>query len=159
VSGAADDHCGTTVLTVDPNICSTAVNTQPSDDAGADTSEYGDTMFNAEGDDDDCKYHVTWTSTAICENANVTFNAKLTKKVDGSAVTGANPDLEAYLTVTHPGLVSNQSSQETAGGNYSIGPVQFNAPGEWTVRFHFFATGCDLPTSAHGHAAFFVNVP
>lgn len=159
VAGPADNHCGSTVLIVDPNICATAVDTQPADDAGADTTEYGDTLYNAEGDDDDCKYHVTWTATAICENANVTFNVKLTAKTSGAAVTGADPDIESFLTVTHPGLVSNQKSQEPSAGNYSIGPVQFDAPGQWTVRFHFFPTGCDQPTSPHGHAAFYVNVP
>ncbi len=159
VAGAADSHCGSTVLTVDPNICATAVDTQPTDDAGASTTDYGDTLYNAEGDDDDCKYHVTWSSTAICENANVTFNMKLTAKAGGAAVTGANPTIEAFLTLTHPGQVSNQISQETSAGNYSIGPIQFNAPGQWTVRFHLFQTGCDEPTSPHGHAAFFVNVP
>jgi len=158
VSGAADDHCGTTVLTVDANICATAVDTQP-DDAGASAPEYGDTLFNAEGDDDDCKYRVSWTSTPICENANVTFNLKLTAKASGSPVTGAAPNLEVFLNDTHPGLVSNQVSQETSAGNYSIGPVQFDTKGQWTARFHLFATGCDQPTSPHGHAAFFVNVP
>ncbi len=159
VAGAADSHCGNTVLTVDPNICTMAVDTQPTDDAGTGTTDYGDTLYNAEGDDDDCKYHVTWSSTAICENANVTFNVKLTAKAGGAAVAGADPVIEAFLTVTHPGLVSSQKAQEPSPGNYSIGPVQFDAPGQWTVRFHFFETGCDEPTSPHGHAAFYVNVP
>ena len=116
-------------------------------------------MNNAEGDDDDCKYHVSWTSSAICENANVTFNVKITAKVDGSPVTGAGPDLEVFLNLTHPGLVSNQKSQEISAGNYSIGPVQFDESGQWTIRFHIFPTGCDQPTSPHGHAAFYLNVP
>jgi hypothetical protein len=147
------------VLTVDPNICASASDVAKPDDAGAGTTEYGDTLFNAEGDDDDCKYHVAWTSTAICENTNVTFGLKVTAKVNGSPVTGATPDLEVYLTDTHPGLVSNQASQETSPGNYTIGPVQFDTKGQCTVRFHLFPTGCDQPTSPHGHAAFYVNVP
>ena len=159
VSGPADSHCGTTVLTVDPSICAAANTPVTTDDAGADTTDYGATMFNAEGDDDDCKYHVSWTSTPICDNTNVTFNMRLTAKVDGSPVTGADPNLEVFLNLTHPGLISNQTSQETSAGNYSIGPVQFDARGQWTVRFHVFPTGCDQPTSPHGHAAFYVNVP
>ena len=35
----------------------------PEPDGGAPTSDYGETLFNAEGDDDDCKYHVKWTAT------------------------------------------------------------------------------------------------
>ena len=35
-------------------------------------------MFNAEGDDDDCKYHIIWTSTPVRENASVTFTVTLT---------------------------------------------------------------------------------
>ncbi len=159
VSGAADSHCGSTVPTVDPNICATTVTPPPSDDAGAGTTEYGDTLYNSAGDDDDCKYHVSWTSTAICENANVTFSLKVTAKASGSPVTGASPDLEVFLTDTHPGLVSNQTSKETSAGNYTVGPVQFDTKGQWTVRFHLFPTGCDQPTSPHGHAAFYANVP
>lgn len=158
VSGAADSHCGSTVLAVDPNVCASAGNT-PVTDAGADTTEYGDTLFNAEGDDDDCKYHVSWSSTAICEDANVTFSLKVTAKANGSAVTGADPNLEVFLNDTHPGLASNQASQETSPGNYTIGPVQFDTKGQWTVRFHLFPTGCDQPTSPHAHAAFHVDVP
>jgi hypothetical protein len=159
VAGPADSHCGSTVLIVEPNICATTVTPQPSDDAGAGTTEYGDTLFNSEGEDDDCKYHVSWTSTAICENANVTFSLKVTAKASGSPVTGATPDLEVFLTDTHPGLVSNQASKETSAGNYTIGPVKFDAKGQWTIRFHLFPTGCDQPTSPHGHAGFYVSVP
>lgn len=116
-------------------------------------------MYSTEGDDDDCKYHVAWSSTAICENADVTFNLQILAKATGTLVTGADPDLEVFLDLTHPGLVSNQKTQEISAGNYSIGPIQFDAPGQWTVRFHIFPTGCDQPTSPHGHAAFYVNVP
>src|SRR4051812_42529744 len=38
-----------------------------------DVSDYGETLPNAEGDDDDCKYHVKWTSTDIFENKDVFF--------------------------------------------------------------------------------------
>ncbi len=36
-------------------------------------AEYGDTLPNSEGDDDDCKYHVSWTSTPIRRNQDATF--------------------------------------------------------------------------------------
>jgi hypothetical protein len=159
VSGASDSHCASTTLTVDPSICASTHDAVATDDAGTETPEYGDTLFNAEGDDDDCKYHVRWTSSTICENADVTFNMNLTAKADASPVTGADPNIETFLTLTHPGLVSNQTSQEVSAGNYTIGPVKFDAKGQWTVRFHLFPTVCDEPTSPHGHASFYVNVP
>ena len=45
-------------------------------------------------------------------------------------------------------------------GTYKIGPIVFDKPGRWVVRFHLFGT-CDdaLATSPHAHAAFFVDVP
>jgi len=159
VSGPVDSHCGSTVLTVDPKICSSAGISATHDDAGAGALEYGVTLFNPEGDDDDCKYRVSWTSTSICENTNVTFNLKVTAKSDGSPVSSAEPELEVFLNDTHPGWVSSQAAQETSAGNYAFGPAKFDAKGQWTVRFHFFPMSCDEPTSPHGHAAFFVDVP
>jgi hypothetical protein len=51
-------------------------------------------------------------------------------------------------------------SKEGPPGTYVTSPVTFDAPGEWTIRFHFFEQCADvLPSSPHGHAAFFVNVP
>ena len=61
--------------------------------------------FNAEGDDDDCKYHVSWTATPVCANADVTFTVTITRKADGQPATGATPRVEALLTSTHPAPV------------------------------------------------------
>lgn len=160
VSGPADSHCaGIPTVIVDPAVCQSSTTSDPSD-AGGNEPEYGRTLYNAEGDDDDCKYHVTWSSTVICENATVTFHATLTSKSDQAPVTGATPWAEVFLgTEAHPAPLTNQTVQETSAGNYSIGPIQFDAKGEWTTRFHFFPNDCDDPASPHGHAAFFVNVP
>src|SRR5437016_2415814 len=43
----------------------------PPDDGGMMGPEYGATMVASEGDDDDCKYHLKWSSTPICQNASV----------------------------------------------------------------------------------------
>ena len=40
--------------------------------------EFGPTMYGTVGNDDDCKYHVTWTSTPIYENDNVFFTVVAT---------------------------------------------------------------------------------
>ncbi len=35
-------------------------------------------MYGTEGDDDDCKYHVTYTASPICENNGTYFVVKAT---------------------------------------------------------------------------------
>jgi hypothetical protein len=135
------------------------------DDASADGgdnggSDFGATLYNSEGDDDDCKYHVKWTSTSVKESSGATFDVNLVRLFDGKPATGADVQVEAFLTETHPTPSVDIKTTETAGGNYQIGPVTFDAPGKWTVRFHFYETCSDTPEdSPHGHAAFFVNVP
>jgi hypothetical protein len=151
-------------------------------DAGASCS-YGVTMFGNESDDDDCKYHLKWSSTPICEGTpGVIFTVVATHKIDsvdgsaGSPLTGANPGVEAFTTSpgdwdsatfcdtnsTHPAIPPGGgywSLTEGPAGTYT-GPVQFDLAGQWTVRFHF-NHNCDdtLPTSPHGHAAYHVTVP
>ena len=55
-------------------------------------------MFGNESDDDDCKYHLKWSATPICEGSpGVIFTVFTTHKIDsvdgsaGSPLTGANP--------------------------------------------------------------------
>jgi hypothetical protein len=136
-------------------------------------------MFGQEGDDDDCKYHITWSSTPICEQpGSVTFTLKATRKSDGSALTGACTSTEVFATTpgdqdastycdsfSHHASPSFGPMKETDPGTY-VGAVAFDkipadagAPGAWTVRFHFFEGCTDLPTAPHGHGAFHVTVP
>jgi hypothetical protein len=161
VSGALDTHCGGNATVI--GTCMTG--TEPADaaapdpDAGAPTSDYGETLFNAEGDDDDCKYHVKWSATPIRQKAGVNFTVTLTKLADGTPATGAGMRAEVYLTETHP-VAPPPEANEAAGGNYTLGPITFDASGDWTVRFHFYEDCNDAPEdSPHGHAAFFVHVP
>ncbi len=177
VAGPADMHCnGVTPQPTDQAVCD--VTTLP--DAGAGTgggggagggsgSDYGATMYGTEGDDDDCKYHVTWSSTPIAEHRNVTFTMKATYLTDGSPnppeckgcpVTGANTITEIFLNDLHPAPNAPTVTTEGPKGTYTIGPIVFDAPGKWTVRFHLFENCADvLPNSPHGHAAFYVEVP
>jgi hypothetical protein len=160
--GAKDSHCGSNVVVASQADCHPAdasVSEPPSDDAGAGGSDFGDTMYGTEGDDDDCKYHVTWTSTALCSDQDIYFTVKLTNKSDGSVVKGATPEPDITLNDSHPGLTEKSKSVESPDGTYKIGPVKLDASGKWTVRFHFFDTCTDSETSPHGHAAFFVTVP
>lgn len=162
VSGAQDNHCTTTV-TVDPNMCmgtGGAGGMGGTGGAGGHVhEEMHDTLYNAEGDDDDCKYHVKWSSSDVFQNKDVTFTIELTAKADNSPVTGADPDIEAFLSDTHPAPNSSQKPTEVSAGKYEVGPVQFDAAGQWTVRFHFFEDCMDMETSPHGHVGFYLNVP
>ncbi len=166
VTGANDpSHCtepdGGAIKTA-TGVCQTGVadaGPPPATDGGAPAVDYGATQNGIEGNDDDCKYHVKYSVAPICENAGVTFTITVTKTVDGKPVTGASPYAEATLDGV-PAPSSGQKPTEKAGGVYDIGPVKFDKPGKWTVRFHFFEECSDEPEdSPHGHIAFFVNVP
>jgi hypothetical protein len=64
------------------------------------------------------------------------------------------------LDCNHP--ISNRPadpSPEISPGTYRVGPILFDKPGRWVVRFHFFETCFDAPDSPHGHAAFYIQVP
>lgn len=154
-SGVADSHCAPadTVVT-DQAVCHQAA----SADAGADSVEV--VRYNTIADDDDCKYHVSYAASPVSENADVTFTATVLKKSDGSAASGAAANIEAFLSSTHPAPNSGATTHEVSPGVYTIGPIHFDAPGQWTVKFHFYEMCTDAsPASPHGHVAFFVNVP
>jgi hypothetical protein len=158
VAGPADTRCraadgGAIVQTTSQASCHGG----PPDGGVVD---YGQTLFNAEGDDDDCKYHLKFTSTPIYQNTDVSFTLTLTNKADGGPAAGAAASTEMFLSETHPAPNTNRKTTETPPGTYKIGPVRFDQKGRWTVRFHVYEE-CDegLPDSPHGHGAFFVDVP
>ncbi|HEV3193543.1 MAG TPA: hypothetical protein VGY54_23705 [Polyangiaceae bacterium] len=174
--GAADTHClgsdgGLMVTQVMPATCDAAVG-----DDGGGGCPYGDTMDGLAGDDDDCKYHVTWSSTPICRgSAPVIFTVKVTYLgTPNMPLAGAATAAEVFTTTPldaggDAGYCDNQSSHidplnlfhamtEGPAGTYT-GPIYFDQPGQWTVRFHFNENCNDVPESPHGHAAFHVTVP
>jgi hypothetical protein len=175
VEGPADTHCGAKSQVVSAAACHPAPGTGGGSSTssttgaggaattgagGADVSEYGETLPNAEADDDDCKYHLAWTATDIRQNTDVTFTAVITTKTDGKPVPTGDVDLEAFLNDTHPAPNSDAKVTESPTGTYKIGPIRFDAAGKWTVRFHIHEDCSDLTEdSPHGHVAFFVNVP
>jgi hypothetical protein len=116
-------------------------------------------MYGSEGDDDDCKYHVRWSSTQLCQGGDVYFTVTLTNKSDGKPVTGATPSPDLAIGDVHPGIIEHAKSVEESPGTYKVGPVGFDQSGHWTVRFHFFGDCSDAQESPHGHAAFYVDVP
>ncbi len=179
VSGAQDAHCkadGGVTQSVSAASCHPGDGGAPDDagaggDGGGGGITYGDTEFNAEGDDDDCKYHVKWSATSVRQGADVTFTVTVTTKdaasspmrpLPGEGTGGLIPvRAEVYLNDTHPGPNTKQTSAETSTqGTYTVGPIRFDASGNWTVRFHFHESCEDTrDDSPHGHAAFFVQVP
>jgi hypothetical protein len=171
VSGPQDMHCsGMTLQSTNQGDCSLRSDGGVVGDGG---TTYGRTLDNQEGDDDDCKYHMKWTSTPIAENQDVTFTVTATYKTNGmpsSACSGCpvegldtdNFYVElGYSDATHAAPSTNQVVAETSTkGTYTIGPVQFDEPGQWYARFHFFELCSDVAAdSPHGHAAFFIKVP
>jgi len=133
-------------------------------------SEYGDTLPNSQGADDDCKYHVSWTSTAIRLNQDVTFTVTTKALATGEPLESL-PDehklplsrVEVYQPCEPNRLGPPQNFKaefaETAPGVYQGGPLRFDQPGRWVVRFHFYEECNDGAESPHGHVAFFVDVP
>jgi hypothetical protein len=171
VAGPADEHC-----TVNGMLTKTKVGmcmapgptdggTEEEDDGGdgggAPTSDFGETLFNDSGYDDECKYQVSFTSTPIRKDANVTFTLTLTGLDPAGAVEDADIDVEAFLGDTHVAPNTNPTTKATATpGVYTVGPVKFDRSGEWTIRFHFFEGCADEPADTpHGHVAFHIDVP
>ena len=165
-AGAADTHCAGKLTEVRQAACHVTAPAPDADvaDAGSDggastTPDYGPTQPGSEGEDDDCKYHVKWQSTAVAENTDVTFQIVATVRKDSSPLAGATPYAEIYLNDMHPAPNTKVMTTETTPGTYTVGPVRFDAPGNWNVRFHFNDQCTDSEESPHGHAAFFVKVP
>jgi hypothetical protein len=152
VAGPADAHCaGKPAQPTDQAVCKMM---------GTADGDYGATLPNAEGDDDDCKYHLSWSSTEVAEKQDVTFRVVVTKKTDGSPALSAATEAEVFLSDLHPAPATAQKTTEDPPGTYAIGPIQFDAPGKWTVRFHLYEECTDVSEeSPHGHAAFYVEVP
>jgi len=157
-AGPSDTHCaGKPPQPTNLVICKIP---PAATNAGTAASDYGATLFGTEGDDDDCKYHVKWSATPLRENTEVTFTVIATKLAEQQPLTGSPVRLEVVLGDTHPAPNTDQRSSESSAGTYAVGPVVFDKPGRWTVRFHFHEECFDTTEdSAHGHAAFYVDVP
>jgi hypothetical protein len=155
--GEADTHCGDTAQHI--GMCVT--DATGSDQAAQD--EPYKVSFGSEADDDDCKYHVSFTNSCVTLNQPVTFTLKLTRKEDGAPATGAVPDSpEVFFAddTNHVTPSNDFKAPEGPPGTYEISPIVFDRSGRWVVRFHFFETCSDVPEdSPHGHAAFYIDVP
>jgi hypothetical protein len=173
VAGPTDTHCAGKVQTITAAACTTnpddarATGAVGSDPATADACAYGPTQANQESDDDECKYHIKWTTTPLCQG-DVTMTVTITQIADGAPAAGIpsglfvesfqpkSPTQACDVARSHPG--QNAFLQEKAPGVYE-GIVPFDAPGLWTLRFHI-RDECDTlsPESPHGHVAYRVDV-
>ena len=87
----------------------------------------------------------------------------------GSAVGGDEPPMTGGTVSTevtfncvpapNPSTIPSFVEDPVGSGTYRVGPVLFDKKGKWDVRFHLNECCNDGPTSPHGHAAFWVNVP
>ena len=84
----------------------------------------------------------------------------VTRKTDGMPAPVAKTSLEVFLNDMHPAPNSGQKSTENPAGTYRIGPIHFDAAGQWRIRFHIYEECSELlETSPHGHVAFYIAVP
>jgi hypothetical protein len=176
VAGPPTNRCdlpdgGLIVQPVDPASCMAR-----GDGGSAPACAYGDTLFGQDGPDDDCKYHVAWTSTPICQGSpGVVITLVATFLGTNAPVTGAQVNIEYYVpeqpdaggchdTTMHLGPTLGsaglyQMMETTTPGTY-VGQIVFDQTGEWTMRFHFDENCLDLlDDSPHGHVAFHLSVP
>jgi hypothetical protein len=158
VSGATDAHCAGTIAPAPSTFTCPTSDANATADANSTVSTYRDTMYDNSGDDDDCKYRVSWVASDVKTNTNVEFKVTANWLADGTPLQGAYTHAEVFLGPTHPAPNTNASHTESPAGTYAITPIVFDEPGQWTVRFHFYEDCVDADNSLHGHAAFYVNV-
>ena len=167
VPGDPDQHCtdrdGNAIVQVTRAVAclDSSAGGAPSGAGGAAPEEEAQlTLFNAEGDDDDCKYHVAFSASCIERNRDVTLTLHASNRSDDSALLGATPTTEIYLSDTHLAPNTKPKAVMVEPGVYTIGPVRFDEAGRWTLRFHLFEECLDARAdSPHGHVAFYVDVP
>jgi hypothetical protein len=130
-------------------------------DAGAaDLSDYGPTMYGSAGNDDDCKYFISWVATPIVENQGTYFTVTAVRLSDMQPATCAGIRADTSLSINHGAPPPADPAPEIAPGVYKVGPIKFDTKGRWTERFHLFEECNDGPEdSPHGHAAFYIDVP
>jgi len=170
VAGVADAHCvaddGSPIVQA-IGACVSGAEAEEGEAEGEEheheEEEEHEPYFGREANDDDCKYHVSFTNTCVAVNEPVTFTLSLTQLYDDAPGDGTNPAFpEVFLAsdLTHISPSNDITARETAPGVYDIGPVLFDVAGRWVVRFHYFENCSDVvPDSPHGHAAFYIDVP
>ena len=169
VPGPPDQHCalpdgGVAVVVTHAEACTAEPDGHHThEDAGTSDAplepEYGQTLFNASGCDDECKFDVSFTATTIRVGQDVHFTVVGATLAEQAPMTAAGVRAEVFLSDVHPAPNTGAVTTETTPGTYRVGPIRFDAPGRWTVRFHFYEECSDAEGSPHSHVAFYVDVP
>jgi hypothetical protein len=133
---------------------------------------YGDNLYDSAGDDDDCKYHVSWTSTPVQKGKPFTLTITATSKATGEplvhiaaqdpgkpALSRIEPFMPCQPSHLAPTADYEAPVTELGPGKFSVGPVVFDESGRWVIRYHFYEECFNNVTTPHAHIAFFVNVP
>jgi len=119
--------------------------------------------YGSEAADDDCKYDTSFSTTCLEVGKNVTVSLNLRQRATGNPGNGGHPDSPEIYLADKPSHISPSNAikaVESPLGTYQIGPIVFDEPGRWVIRFHYFETCSDLPAdSPHGHVAYYVDVP
>jgi hypothetical protein len=185
IQGPSDNHCwlsgpqnGPLTFQSQPvNVSSCSVVDGGADfneDAGPPGPPYGSIEWNSAGNDDDCKYFVSWTSTPIAKGVPVTFWVTAQYSPTGVPLTGLSngdggsapvascqgtlpPELYFEIGGAPDGGIANHVNPATAAGNYEtfevapgtgvyqIGPaIFFDESGLWYIRYHFNENCCDI---------------
>ena len=133
------------------------------DGTGTDDDESYMIHYGNEAADDDCKYDTSFSTTCLEVGKDVTFSLVLRQRATGNPGNGGHPDSPEVFLADKPSHISPSNmikSVEGPLGTYQIGPIKFDQPGRWVIRFHYFETCSDLPAdSPHGHVAYYVDVP
>ncbi|HXK20136.1 MAG TPA: hypothetical protein VNG33_20130 [Polyangiaceae bacterium] len=193
VPGPVSTRCdGRPIYKVNPNGCFLQVEPPEFSNGGTSNSEtpsagtggvadcnfahdagYGDPLYNDAGDDDECKYHMSWTSTPVEKNKPFSVMVKATNLQTGAPL-GNLPDQEpgtVALSRIEPfvpcdpvhlaptSTLEDQRVTETGPGEFSVSPLVFDESGRWEMRFHFYGDCFNNSATPHAHIAFFVDVP
>ena len=169
VAGELDNHCaGMDPIVVNELSCHPDAGAPAAAADGGAAAEAGipeppaAVHFNAEADDDDCKYHVKFMITAAKQGQNTTLRVTVTHLADGTPALGAHVDIESYLADNDVHVIPNNgttTAETPSTGVYTLSPVKFDVAGRWLLRFHLYETCSDAnEDSPHGHVAFYVDV-
>jgi hypothetical protein len=166
VAGEAANHCIDESGMQRREPIGACVTSPPVGDAPIDVEEEEEDhpiLTGREADDDNCKYHVRFENTCVAVNQPVTFTLSLTRLIDSAPGTGtvpSNPEIFMENDRGHISPSNDITATEGPAGTYEIGPVVFDAPGRWVVRFHYFDNCSELQAdSPHSHVAFYIDVP
>jgi hypothetical protein len=155
VIGPLDNHCtgsdgGLTIQTVgvcqviDPTTvpanaasCNVSFDTAGgTGDGGVVTStDYGPTMYGSAGDDDDCKYYVSWTATPIVKNANTFFTVSALRLADMMPVSCAGVRPDVSLSISHGAPAPANPSTEIAPASTRSARSSSTPPGPGPCAF------------------------